>query len=416
MLSKCEKMTILFIVTSFWAYGEVSIACEFAARVKTANFEPFFLIPTSHEKIMKRYGFRYTTLFPRVGKVNRIIMRDLEERYHPSLVILADFLNYNFCENHYGLTYDDLAVFSGCLGTFDDFDWVLTGKKMDTYGFKAQKFGEIDIRKYGFGLCPCPIVDPRRQQENTYCYPLLAKLLSYERKKTEIWKRKLGLPAQKPLVLFTSATWQEIYKQYPEVVSFVEAANEVFVYCLEELARNYLVVYIGPEGYFTTRKSEYLIHLQQLPPEVFEEYLLATDVFLSRNITSTTLAKVVLSGIPAVNMKNSVFFKREAFDWQCLPFKPVDLVAEKLSQLDLCYPYRMFPVGWYNFLSPVVKENPYLKTMKQVEQFDVAGLLNTVHDLIENEDTLHSLAEHRGRYLKMLDELPPVGEIIRELV
>jgi hypothetical protein len=409
-------MTVLFIVTSFWAYGEVSIACEFAVRVKAAGFEPMFLIPASHEKIIKRHGFRYTTLMPRLGKVNRIIMKDLEERYHPSPVILADFLNYNFCENHYGLTYDDLSIFSGRLGTFDDFDWVLTGQKMDTYGFKAQKFGEIDIRKYGFGLCPCPIVNPGRKQANTYYYPLISKSLPYDRKKTEIWKRKLGLPVEKPLILFTSATWQEIYKQYPEVIAFVEAANEVFAFCLEELSRQYQVIYIGPEGYFTSRKSKSVTHLQQLAPEVFEEYLLATDVFLSRNITSTALARLALSGIPAVNLKNSVFFKDKSLDLQALPFTPLDWVAGKLAELELCYPYRMFPVGWYNFLSPVIKGNPYLKTIKQAEQFDVNGILNTVHDLVENETALQHLAEQRSRYLQMLEELPSVGEIIRQLV
>jgi hypothetical protein len=409
-------MTILFIVTSFWAYGEIGIACEFAVRTKAAGFKPLFLIPESHEKIMKRFNFRYITLLPKIGEVNRIIMKDIEVTYHPSLVILADFLNYNFCEIHYGLTYGDLAIFSGRLGTFDDFDWNLTGDKMDTYGFKAKKFSEIDIADYGFGLRPCPIVDPGKKGDNFYSYSLLNGLLPYEKSKTEIWKKKLGLPSGRKLILFTSATWQEVYKQYPDVVHFVEVVNEIFLYGLEELSGEYSIVYIGPEGYFTSIKKDFIIHFEQLSPEMFEEYLLATDIFLSRNITSTTLARVVLSGIPTVNLKNSLFFKDVPFDPDCLPFRPINRVVEKLSKLKLCYPFRMFPVGWYNFLTPVIRGNPYLKTMRQVEQFDVIGLVDAVHELSDEGDTVDDLDSARESYLLKLDKLPTVEEIVKGLV
>ena len=43
--------TVLFIVTSFWAYGELAIATEFARQMPGSGYRPLFLIPPSHRAI-----------------------------------------------------------------------------------------------------------------------------------------------------------------------------------------------------------------------------------------------------------------------------------------------------------------------------------------------------------------------------
>ncbi|AEY67257.1 DUF6365 family protein [Clostridium sp. BNL1100] len=411
-------MYILFIVTSFWAYGEVTIACEFAARVRESGYIPYFLIPPSHEKIMNKYKFTYTTLIPRNGKINRLLMRDLEHRYHPGLVILADFLNYNFCEVHYGLTPGDLEVFSGRIGTFDDFDWVITGKQMDTYGFKAAKFGDIDIRKYGFRLCPCPIVNPNSgYREETYHYQLTTDTLPYDVYSTDKWKAKLGLPVGKKLILFTSAAWQESYKQYTDVISFVNANNQAFYHIMQELTKTYSVVCVGSKGGYSKNSEDGLIFLNQLPPEVFDEYLLATDLFISRNITATSLARAVLSGIPSANFENSIFFSAEKpLDKEKIKFEPAPFVDELLKNLERCYPYRMFPVGWYKFLAPLVKGNSYMKTFIRLEQFNVIDSIRRIQEVLECEEKREELLKSADRYKKTLESLPDVRSIIESLI
>ena len=411
-------MDILFIVTSFWAYGEVTIACEFATRVRAAGYRPHFLIPPTHEKIIKRYGFSFTTLIPRNGKVNKILMKDLESRYHPSLVVLADFLNYNFCENHYGLTSQDLNIFSGKLGTFDNFDWVITGKQMDTYGFKAEKFGEIDIRKYGFSLSPCPVINPEDgTREETYHYALTKDTLPYDPARTQEWKGKLGLPTNKKLILFTYATWQESYKQYPDVIAFVQANNAVFHNLIEQLAKDHTVLCVGPQGYFSERTKGNFIHKSQLMPEVFDKYLLATDLFISRNYVATSLARAVLSGIPSVNFENSLYFsEKKPFDAKKLPFELTPFAAQELEKLERSYPYRMFPVGWFKFLAPVLKKNPYLKTFIRLEQFNVNDALEKMQEALESKNAKERLLQNVAQYKELLNKLPDVGTIVHQLI
>ncbi|MCU0285179.1 MAG: DUF6365 family protein, partial [Acidobacteria bacterium] len=126
-----NKKVICFIVTSFWAYGELTIAVDFALRAKKAGYEPVFLIPPSHEAIIKQNNIQYLTLIPGARKLNVILLNEIKTKYEPAAVVLADFLNYLFCERHYGLTIDDLAIFPGKIGAFDIYNFETSQGRVD---------------------------------------------------------------------------------------------------------------------------------------------------------------------------------------------------------------------------------------------------------------------------------------------
>lgn len=412
-------MNILFIVTSFWSYGELVIACEFAKRISKNEYKPYFLIPPTHEKIIRSYQFSFTTLLPRNGNINRIILKDIENRLKPRVVLLADFLNYNFCEEHYGLKTEDLNIFLGKLGTFDNFNWSITGEHMDTYGFRAKGFAEIDVRKYGFSLCPCPITSPLEsgESEDTFYYELISEKLPYDIDNTKKWKLELGIPLEQKLILFTHATWQETYKQYPDVKAFVEANNEAFDYIIKELAKKHYIICVGAKSRYSNAESANIHFLEQLSPTDFEKYLLATDLFISRNITSTSLARAVVSGVPSVNFSNSIFFsEKRTIDLNELKFKPIDKIQKLLETLRRCYPYRMFPVGWYKFLNPILKENSYYNIVVNLEQFDVIGSLEKINNMLLCDTSKKNFSNKVEIYRKRLSGLPGASEILDKVI
>ncbi|MCI9410666.1 MAG: hypothetical protein HFG36_01200 [Eubacterium sp.] len=410
-------MCFLFIVTSYWAYGELAIACEFAKRVEKVGGQVHFLVPPTHQKTMKSWGFGFTTLLVKSRVLNVILLKDIESRLRPKVVILADFLNYNFCEAHYGLTYKDLEIFSGKIGTFDDFDWVKTKDCMDTYGFKAKRFAEIDIRKYGFGLCPCPIVNPiDAERENTFFYRLTDRKLPYCIGKTDEYKRKLDIPTGRKVILYTNAVWQDNYKNYNDVQQFVEVNQAIFWHLMERLAKKYTIICIGKESYYK-KKTENIIFIDSVPPDVFDQYILATDLFLSRNVVSTSLARAVLSGVPSVCIQNSIRFKRDVKGENSIAISyENDFVNEQLNKLQRSYKYRMFPVGWYYFLQNIYDNNPYFDTFYQVEQYDIEHTMNTIASLLENRDTYDRLRLKLEQYESILNRLPDIAEITNHLL
>lgn len=129
--------------------------------------------------------------------------------------------------------------------------------------------------------------------------------------------------------------------------------------------------------------------LNQLSPDQFERYVQACDVFVSRNITSTTLAKVSLSGIPTVMIKNSLRISQGKS--MKAPFPLTKRIEERLKELELCYPYQMFPVGWHTFLEPTLQDNPYRNLVTEVELFDEVGTVNTIKSILEDKNIRQKL-------------------------
>ncbi|MDU1349841.1 DUF6365 family protein [uncultured Clostridium sp.] len=330
--------------------------------------------------------------------------------------MLSDFLNYNFCERHYVLVAEDLKIFSGKLGTFDNFDWTFKKRQMDTYGFPASIASKIDISQYGFKLIPCPIGNYLNHNEpNKYYYSLMEASLQYNENAKSKYRKKLGLPENGAIILVTSATWQETYKHYPNVVDFINASNKCFEKVLEKISENSLIIYVGSKHLINIDLDKTNIKfINNIPPKTFDEYVLACDVFISRNITSTTLAKIAISGIPTLVLKNSLRINKDnQFDER---FKLTNFVANAIKDCKEIYPYRMFPVGWFSFLEPILLNNPYMDIVVEEELFDINSILNKIDKLINNNKYREELRIKANEYRKGLDKLDKPEKILNCLM
>ena len=404
-------MNIAFIVTSYWSYGELLIAVMFAKRIIKSGYHPYFFIPSNHAEILKKEKIPYTLLFHGMGKINRILFQDYVLKYKPGLVILSDFLNYNFCEEHYGLTYEDLKLFDCPIGTFDNFDWTCQKRDMDTYGFRAAKVSNVNIDKYGFKIIPCPIANPLNKAcGDKYYYSLMQNVIPYMEKSKKQVQEELGIEKDRPVVLITSAMWQETYKMYPHVKSFVEATDGVFNRLLIFLSKYAQVIQVGGKKNVSLSNIRYI---SRLAPSMFDRYAMACDLFLTRNITSTTLAKLTLSGVPTMVLSNSLRFKKGEVIEPGFPLNPQ--IMKALRSMDMCYPYRMFPVGWYRFLEPMLQDNPYIDVMENAEIFDEDDVRFKIIEILKNQTVRDGFAERAKKYRDIVASLDSPAEILRHI-
>ena len=395
---RARTLYIAFIVTSYWAFGELLIAQYFARQISACGFKPYFIIPPTHEKVLKESGFKYTILFPKMPKINRVLLQDCQHKYRPALVILSDFINFHFCETHYGLTCDDLKIFRGRIGTFDNFHWKLEKREMDTYGFRAKDVNDVDIDRYGFRLLPCPIVNPGADcpGEEAYCYPLVDDCPDYDEKVKKKLRQELSLPLDKPIGLVTSAAWQNTYKQYPHVKKFVRYSGDTFAKILTGAFEKGVILWVGKKPDFDPGTGTRLIHFDGLTPKEFETYAMASDIYISKNISSTTLAKFSLSGLPTavlINSKSTVAGLEESVN----------------------YPFRMFPVGWYKFLKPVLKDNPYTRLVNEMEIFHVPQTIEKLKILALDKKARENCKNKASRFGESLERLMKPGKIVEIL-
>ncbi|GGM20759.1 hypothetical protein GCM10011608_01700 [Micromonospora sonchi] len=412
------RRTVLFLVTSFWAYGELAIATEFAQRMAGTGFRPLFLVPPSHRRLIANAGLDYQVMVPGAGKINRIQLQDIQHVHRPALVVLADFMNYDFCDRHYGLSRADLSIFDCPIGTFDNFSWGRPGAWLDTYGFKAKYEADISLDGLAFRLRPCPLNNPLDEMSgpDVHAYPLLESTVDVPVAQRADVRRELGLTRDRPVVLVTGATWQRMHQAYPRVVNFVDASHRMLERLLSRLLEHADVLAVGPQLVFHDRVPDGFYPLGPVEPERFRRLIQAVDLHISNNIVSVSLHRLALRGIPSVVLMNSLTLRNGRLRWEGTTDRPLtDFARQVVEGVDYLYPCRMFPVGWYHFLHSLLADNPFTDVVPHVEMFDEEAALATVLPLLGRGPERDRLTQARETYLGALRKLPDVDTVLRQV-
>lgn len=400
-------MRVVFVVTSFWAYGELLIAFRFAEQLK-GKHDVIFLVPPSHKKTING-KFKFMSLIPNSRNLNRIIITEIREKYNPDIVILSDFLNYAFADKHYGILREDLDLFECKIATFDNFDWKLKRRCMDTYGFVSDIPKRVNIDDYGPRIIPCPIANPAIIREDEYRFSLVTDVA----KKTEdrkVKKQKFFSQQNiedKPIVLVSYAKWQESYVKSDKIDRFIEVSNKLFDMLMVELAKEYIVISIGGKR-VEFENIPNIIMIDSVPADVFNDYVDIADLYIGKNITSTSMINIVMTGTPCVNIINSYEKIRNREEIS-------RIIREDISDITNEYRYMMYPVGWYDFLKPLFKENLYSELITWCELFDFAETLLTCQKILYDEKLKERQSKRLNAFREELDKLQKPHEIVSKI-
>nr|WP_278248553.1 DUF6365 family protein [Clostridium sp. KNHs205] len=74
------------------------------------------------------------------------------------------------------------------------------------------------------------------------------------------------------------------------------------------------------------------------------------------------------------------------------------------------YPFRMFPVGWYSFLEPAVRNNSFYKLTRCIEVFDDNEILEAVKSAASQ--SLEQSLDRLNKFKKEWSELSSIESII----
>lgn len=406
-------MKVVFIITSFWAYGELIIAKEFAEELRKNGFDIIFVIPPTHKESIKESGFRHIMLIPKSKKLNQIIFQEISENFKPNLVILSDFLNYSFAEKHYGIVRADLEIFKCKLATFDNFDWQLSRKCMDTYGFVSDIPKKTNILDYGKRIIPCPLSNPLQElDKDTYKYSLVTERLNNSNEYKEILKKKYGFDkiGDKKIILVSYAKWQESYINNKNISDFIDLSNKLFDELIISLAKDYIIICIGINNN-KFKECENIFTYNSMISKEFDEYAVISDLYIGKNITSTSMVRLALSGIICVNIINSYVSKYKIKEKSFNGFN----YESQLSEMSL-YNYMMYPVGWYYFLKPLFDNNLYGEIIQNCEQFEMNETRNKIIKLLNLEEKQIEIGEKVSKLNKILDKLDTPSMIVEAII
>lgn len=357
--------------------------------------------------MVKTTGFAYFILIPKAGALNRVLLAEIENIYHPDYIVLSDFLNFSFCERHYGLSHNDLNVFKGKIGAFDLYDFSNSDRKLDTYGFFAKDVNALNLDSYEFLLKPCPVNKISSGLNEDGRHSLFGNIKIRDDLKKRQARDVLGFKKGEKVVFMTFSRWQHTYNSYGNVKPFIELCNKALEDIILGFPENTRFVSIGYRTLFLDGGPCNVTHYDAMHPDNFKAVTDAADLFISNNYISTSMLKMALSGIPTLLLSNSCHIRGDEVHWISKGNK------ERPGGLKDCfsaYPFRMFPVGWYKFLEKIVRENNFYSFVYKAELFDREQAQDQINLSLEGSDFNHE--EMRTRYLRQLEGLKPVYEFL----
>jgi hypothetical protein len=78
------------------------------------------------------------------------------------------------------------------------------------------------------------------------------------------------------------------------------------------------------------------------------------------------------------------------------------------------YPFSVWPLGYRAFLEPVLKGNPILDAMDQVEITDVLNMTEILHALTIGGPQRQNHLERQSQYLDAVVQLPTLGQLVTD--
>ncbi|HLA79223.1 MAG TPA: DUF6365 family protein [Vicinamibacteria bacterium] len=258
-------------------------------------------------------------------------------------------------------------------------------------------------------LVPVPVVRPDGTKG---AFRALPEAIETARDREAV-RAELGLGVQDRLVLFAQSRWQD-----PEVQNWKHHARiarglpSLLCARLAELGERVHLAHVSPVEFASPGALGPRCHwLRQLAPARFQELLAAADVVLSFNATGVSTVAAVAVGVPVLLGVNSRRGKTVEEVVAMLPAPVPAALRDWLSTVVPLYPFLLWPLGLYEFLSPVLRDNPYLDALCRVEILDHDAFMAACQRLLFDPVARESLRSRQHAYCQRVADLPSPADV-----
>jgi hypothetical protein len=260
-------------------------------------------------------------------------------------------------------------------------------------------------------LIPVPFAHPTGTKG---LYNALPPATSLDPTEREEMRADFGASEGDRIVLFTSARWQHPDSQAHDTGRRIAALfPRLIAELLSRLGPRVHVVHVGPTRFpFDHALGDRYTWLPQRSPPRFAKTLAAADMLLSFNFSATTIASAIAASVPVVLGVNSH------------AGKSADEIAAKLSEtpspalrawLDEAAPlpaFRVWPLGLFQFLGPLARNNPYTTAVETVEVLEETAFVRAMERLLFDESARAALRQAQATYRAEVEALPKAADLV----
>lgn len=399
--------THLFIALSTKGFGETILGVQVAHALEQRGHDAVFLIHESSRKVLEAMPFDFMTIAEPAGPLLPVFVADMVDRHQPASIILSDFFTTDLWFAHHGVDREFLAKQGLPLIAIDTWSIATTGPEIDIYWRRTRHFEdwthELDLL-----IQPAPLGWAGKGSNVYSCMPEAVETTTAVRARL---RDRLELHPDDKIVLLCTAAWQQTRYTCPHAQRLSATLPQLLGRYLEPLESDVHLVHVGPQPYELPLGSRY--HwLPQLEPGEFDAVLGGSDLLLTANISSTTIAKAMMAGIPVLAVINS-FELATSDDLASVPFElDREAVAPWVAANLPLYRYYMWPVGYHAFLDPLLRGNPYLEAIAMVELLDRHAVVSGIDALLRRPEQRADLLQRQARYVAGLVGLPGPAELV----
>ncbi|MDX2545374.1 DUF6365 family protein [Streptomyces sp. WI04-05B] len=394
---------VLFLGLGHLSNGDISIAADFARQLPPDEFEVGFVTSAAVAGYVRGLGLKTYPLESEDPRRNLEAFDRLVAEFRPGLLVAADAFTLDYSTAWSGLSMSLLRErYDIALASFDQYDYPAADYVVDFYGGHRTRFPrlldscDLLIRNSPLNR-PVP-GDRRVAVTRMVCGGPATRPVSRH-------------PTRVPTVFLTNSRWEYVnVVRSPVMTQLMRSMPRLIHSHLAALDRPLRVVHVGPTAWdFSPAPAIDYQYVPHLAPEDFHVQLAAADLYLTGNAVSVTLTQAVLAGVPSLLLDN-----RKVLDVGRLvrAGSAPGWLTEAAPGLEVAYPYRVFPWGWHDFLTPVLTDNPYTDCFLTAGVFERRKVLRAMSTLLDDAATRAQLADRQADLVHRLDQLPSAGEAL----
>lgn len=392
------------------------MALRVAQDLRAAGDEVFLLIHDALRPIFQAAGFSFDYVVDHLDGLVRLMLDTCMRRLKPTTVIYFDYFNTANYLHYRGISDTSfLLEYDSAVMSLDTWDYQSTGHRIDLYGGtegsliygdiaqRLEEFERIDHR-----LIPVPMAPGDQRPGKFACLPTLTVPSTASN-----WRSRLCIPDRDRLVLFCTAPWQQHADGPADRKRLADVLPALIGEYFRQLGPDVHLVHVGPEPYpLVSSLGENYHWLAPLGHTAFNELLRCTDLFLSANISATTITRAFHLRVPVLVLENSrplntIDDAHAVFGGRLTP-RAESLLKDALP----IYAFSLWPLGYHEFLHPLLENNPYCEALDRVELLDEAVVLARCRLLLDDADARQAMADRQEGYLKQVAALPSAADVV----
>jgi hypothetical protein len=173
------------------------------------------------------------------------------------------------------------------------------------------------------------------------------------------------------------------------------------------------VAHVGPQAFAGAEALGDRYHwIAQLRPDRFQALMGSADLLLSFNTSATSTLSALASALPVVLAVNSRSGRTVEDVAAAMPEPPAEPVRRWLEQVVPLHPFRVWPLGLYGLLSPVLAGNPFNDAVRTVELLDWAALTGACRELLEDGAARAQALQRQSDYARLVRSLPDAADVM----